>query len=227
MMVMILIYCVGLYLHIKIIIISRKEKGMTWKLDITNSCMLMFHHTHCIFMDGITFVVPDLYMYTGEWFCYTSKVFMYYGNLYTAGHSMIVSILKYVVIVHWQKARNMGHERIKEIFFWINLLNPTFAISIFLIVRPDFIVVHDGFARIDRCLGDPKNFYGPNSNKTQMKTHNICQSFDEPSHEHYFAYAVYILKNSVCWMQVIALYIMFWNFVEMLIYCRVFSFMRK
>ena len=227
MIVMILIHCVGLYLHIKIIKISRKEKRMTWKLDITNSCMLMFHHTHCVVMDGITFVVQDLYMYTGEWFCYTSKVIMHYGNLYTAGHSLIVAILKYVIIVQWQKARNMGHERIKETFFWINLLYPSFQISIYLMIRPDFYVVHDGYARIDRCLGDPKNFWGPNSNNTQMKVHNICQSFNEPSHEYYIAYAVYILRNSVCWMQIIAQYLIFWNLVEILIYCRVFSFMRR
>ena len=227
MIIMILMYCVGLYLHIKIIKTSRKEKGMTWKLDITNSCMLMVHHGHLIFMEGITFVVQDLYMYTGEWFCYTSKVIMYHGNVYTVGHTMIVSMLKYVIIVHWKKARNMGHEKIKQIFFWINLLYPTFQILIHLMFRPDYFVAYDALTRIERCLGDPNNVLGPNSNKTQMKLYNICQSFDAPSHENYFAYAVYILKSSVCWVQVITMYMIAWNFVEMFTYCRIFSFMRR
>ena len=83
MIIMICIHCVGIYLHVKIIKTSRNDKQITWKLAITNSCMLMAHHTHCIFMEGITYIVQDLYIYTGEWFCYTSKATMYYGNTYT------------------------------------------------------------------------------------------------------------------------------------------------
>ena len=107
-MLAIIIVFIGLYLHVKIIKISKKEKEMTWKLDITNSCILIFNCSHCLFMECITHIVPNLYKYTGEWFCYTSKIINYYGSLYTIGHSMIISILKYVLIVHWKKARSFG-----------------------------------------------------------------------------------------------------------------------
>ena len=232
MIMIICIHCVGMYLHIKIIKISRKEKQMTWKLDITNSCMLMAHHTHCVFMDGISYIVQDLYKYTGEWFCYTSKAVMYYGNLYTVTHSMIVSMLKYIIIIHWKKARNMGHEKIQKIFFWINLLYPGIQILLHLILIPDFFVAYDllnGQARINRCLGDPNNVMGTTSNGTQMLMDNInyCQHIHEPSHEYYFAYALHVLKSIICWVQVIALFMISWNFVEMLIYCKIFSFMRR
>ena len=107
----------GIYLHVKIIKISKKEKEMTWKLDITNSCLLIFNCTHSNLMEHITYIVHNLYTYTGQWFCYASKVVNYYGNLYTAGHSMIVSILKYIRIVHWKQSRKLGKEKVDGIFF--------------------------------------------------------------------------------------------------------------
>ena len=226
MTIMICIHCVGMYLHNKIIKTSRKEKRITWQLDITNSCMLMAHHTHCVFMDGITYMIQDLYMYTGEWFCYTSKAVGYYGNLYTVAHSMFVSILKYIIIVYWKKARNVGHEKIQRILFWINILFPAFQILLQLILIPDFFVVYElwnGSARIDRCLGDSTEGWGPKSNGTK----SYCQHIYEPLHENSFAYAIYILKNSICWAQMIALLMISYNFVEMLVYCKIFSFMRR
>ena len=227
MIIMICIHCVGIYLHVKIIKTSRNDKQITWKLAITNSCMLMAHHTHCIFMEGITYIFQDLYTYTGEWFCYTSKVAMYYGNIYATTHSAIVSMFKYIIIVHWIKARAMGHEKIKDIFFWINLLYPSFHILIFLMLIPDFFVkdtTYLSFDRIHRCLGDSENVLGPDSNKTKMVMHNLCQQIYVPSHEYNFAYAIHILKCSICWIQVIALYMIGLNLPEMLIYWRIFSF---
>ena len=88
---------------------------------------------------------------------------------------MIVALLKYVLIVHWQKARGFGNSKIKEIFFWINLFYPLLMIGILLLIKPDFLLVHDGYARIDRCLGDPKNNWGLNSTRKQVKTHDICK----------------------------------------------------
>ena len=37
--------------------------------------------------------------------------------------SLVVSILKYIFIVHHEKSRNYGEERIQKIFFWANILH--------------------------------------------------------------------------------------------------------
>ena len=226
----ILVIClglIGLFLHVKIIRISKKEKEMTWKLDITNSCILIVNCTHSIVMENITYIVPNLYTYTGEWFCYASKVVNYYGNMYTAGHSMIVSILKYILIVHWKKSRNIGIENVKEIFFWINISYSLFMILIHLIIEPDFFWVWDGFARIDRCLGDPKNNWGPDSNRTQIKLHAICKQFIEPSPDKYFASTIHIIRIGVCWGHIVLWYLVLWNIFEIFAYIRIFAIMRR
>ena len=97
------LYCIGFFLAVKIIKISKTDKdSITWKLDIGHSSWLIVHYTHCIFMHGVTYFVPDLYLYTGTWFCYSSKLLTYFGIHHVLGHSFFVSSLKYVIIVHWK-----------------------------------------------------------------------------------------------------------------------------
>ena len=221
------IYLTGIYFHVKVIKISKKDKEMTWKLDLTNSYLVLAHHGHCVIMDTITYIIQDLHNYTGKWFCYTSNAFNLYGNFYTGAHSMIVSLLKYILIVHWKRARGFGQEKVKTLFFWINILYASGMICIHLFIRPDFFVIYEGFARVDRCLGDPNNNWGTNSTGTQIKVHTICKMLVEPPPEDHFAYTIYILRNCVCWPQVVFEYLVTWNVFEMIVYYRIFSFMSR
>ena len=100
-----LIYFVGIYFHVKIIQVSKKDKDLTWKIDIANSIMMLFIFLQSIFMHSITYIIRDLHMYLGEWFCYLFKVIANYSNFYLFGHAFFISLTKYTVIVHWQKAR--------------------------------------------------------------------------------------------------------------------------
>ena len=149
-----------------------KEKSVTWKLDITNAIIVISHHLHCLLMEFVTLQVRDLYTYTGRWFCYTSMVLNYYGNIYTAGHSMIVGFMKYVLIVKWKKVMDVGEDKVKKIFFCVNRFYSIGNILIHLVVMPSIFVTWDAFARVDRCLGDPKNNWesdGLPTNRTQIK----------------------------------------------------------
>ena len=96
------IYAGGTFLHIKIIQVSRREKAMSWMLDVTNSIILMLHFAHVIIMYGITYVVQDLYLYLGEWYCYVSKAITMIGNAHTTQNSFIMAMLKYVLILRFQ-----------------------------------------------------------------------------------------------------------------------------
>ena len=220
-------YFIGLYFHIQIIRVSKKDKDITWKLDIVNSSLLIAHFTHSILMHGIAYFEPNLYTYTGEWFCYLSKFLTYYGILHIMAHSFIVSTMKYIVIVHWKKARALGHDKVQQIFFWIDLLfYPILMILIHLLSRPDFIWAYDGFAQIDRCLGDPKNNWGINTNTTQTKLHSLCY-LKAPASTNFIEYTIYVLRSGICWAQVVVIYLVCWNLFEMVIYCQIFSSMRR
>ena len=223
-----LVYMIGLYLHSKIILVSKKEKDLTWKLDITHSSLVIFHFTHTLFMHSITNIVPHMHEYLGVGFCYTSKVITDYVGRYISGHSLMISILKYTLIVHWEKVEDYGKEKVKTIFFWMNILHPIIMMTIHLILRPDHYVVWDAFSQVDRCLGDPKNNWGQgNGNRSQMKLHSLCIAIPEPPLDNYFEYAMYLLRSSVCWIQIIVHYLILWNIIELFVYGKTFWFMRR
>ena len=220
-------FMIGIFLHVRIIIVSKNEKGLTWKLDVTNSALCIAHFSHTIFLHAVTYAVEDFYTYTGVWYCYVAKEIRHYGFLVVTGHSLVISVMKYTLIVHWKKVRNFGKEKVKEIFFFVNFLHPIFTIALHFVIRPDFFWVFDNFKEIDLCLGDPKKIWEPGSNVTQIIYHDLCMTIAEPDPESYLEKIIYIVRGGCCWIQVISIYLIIWNFFEMLCYCSIFGFMRR
>ena len=220
------VYAIGIFVNTKILTALKKDKGMTWKLDIFNSSMLIFHFGHVIFMHSVTYLVKDLYVYTGPWFCYVSKAIILYGNAHCSGHSLIIAVMKYVFIVQWKWALNFGEDKVKKIFFWINIFYPVYVFAIFNIVRPDFLVVYEGISHSNRCLGKSEMFSSQDNKLSARKLHNMCD-IDEPLDVVSFSYMVYIARKSICWLHVIFTYSNVWNVLDAIIYFRVFYFMRR
>ena len=127
-------YILGMILHMKIIRVSKREKEMTWKMNVTNSCLIIFLCTLHLIVDGPLLVVPNFFEVTGEYFCYVLKYIDYYGNLYMFSHSLIIAILKYIGIVRWKKVILIGKDILTEMFFWLNFLHPMLMISLHLII---------------------------------------------------------------------------------------------
>ena len=224
------IIAIGIYLSLKIIKISIKEKSVTWRLDITNAIIVISHHLHCLLMEFVTLQVRDLHAYTGRWFCYTSMVLNYYGNIYTAGHSMIVGLMKYFLIVQWKKVMDVGEDKVKNIFFFVNIFYSVGNILIHLVVMPSIFVTWDAFARVDRCLGDPKNNWesdGLPTNRTQIKLHMICSMLIEDPPNDAVGYVIQHGRFVICGLQIVFLYLAYWNVFEALIYTRIFLFMKR
>ena len=173
--VLLCLYSGGVYFHIKIIQVSRKEKELTWKIDISNSVYLMMHFFHAIFIHSLTNLVSHLHTYTGNWFCYFSKFLSAIGNSHSTGHSFVISLLKYVIIVHYQSTvTNAMKEKLKSIFFWMNILYPFIVFGIFNIIEPDFMFIYDGSSTANRCLGKSEVLSSIKNNASAIKLHNIC-----------------------------------------------------
>ena len=116
-MILLCAYIIGVHLHMKIIQVSKKEKELTWKMDITNSIFQMIHFFNCIFMHTLTYSIPNLHELTGKWFCYVVKCLNVIGAAHTTGHSVLISLIKYVVIVHYQSnITSTKKEKVKTIF---------------------------------------------------------------------------------------------------------------
>ena len=219
-------YVLGVFLHTKIIVVSKKDQHNTWKIDIFNSSMSMVHFAHEIVMHGVTYLVKDIYLYTGTWFCYTSKAITIFGNAHVTGNSFMISVMKCVIIVHWKRVRLFGEEKVKQIFFWLNIINSLYIFSMFNVVRPDFLFAYDGISQANRCLGKSDMISSQDRNKSATKLHNLCE-IEAPLDPSSFWYMVYLGRKSICWLHVIFVYSHVWNLLEFFIYCRIFLFMRR
>jgi hypothetical protein len=218
-----IVYIIGFTLHIRIIKLSKKVKeAMTWKLDITNSSILLTLNSIAIVMHGVTYIVPDLHTYTGRWFCYTFIAVAHYSSLYHIGHSLVVSILKYVIIVHWQKIRAFGEEKFKEMIFWLNIFHPIVGLALHFLARPDFLFVFAGVTPANRCLGEggEDTVY----NKTlRLTILGVCE-IPEPVSLNWFYDALFMVRKSVCVLQTISVILIALNIFEIFIYYQIFSF---
>ena len=157
-------------------------------------------------------------------------VLNYYGNIYTAGHSMIVGLMKYFLIVQWKKVMDVGEDKVKNIFFFVNIFYSVGNILIHLVVMPSIFVTWDAFARVDRCLGDPKNNWESDAlptNRTQIKLHMICSMLIVGPPNDVVGYVIQHGRFVICWLQIVFLYLAYWNVFEALIYTRIFLFMKR
>ena len=149
--------------------------------------------------------------------CYTSKIISHYWFLYITQHSMIISMLKYFIIVQDKKLR-LYKDQIKTTFLWINILHPILQISLQLSLNPGFFLEYGGYKYINRCLGQHGLY------KTTFLS--MCDSA-EPLENSFIDNMAYILKLGVCKVQVLLLYIIAFNFLDMIFYCRIFTYMRR
>ena len=223
-----LVFFIGIWFHAKIISISWREKDMTWKHDITNSLMIIFHYTHGIMMHTLTLFIPNLHHYTGNWFCYVSRVLTYYGNLYSIAHSLMICCLKYILIVKWEKASFYGKDKIINAFFFVNIFHPFVTIVLHLVVYPDFIFVYDGISHSNRCLGERESVWKQANETSNVKLHHICEMVENIDGDTNLAYvAVNFGRRILCYFQTTLIYAMAWNLIEIVLYWNIFSFARR
>ena len=221
------IFVTGLFFHSKVVCVSKKDRDVTWQLDMTNSVILVFHYGHVMIMYGVTFLIKDLYTYTGIWFCYASKTITLLGNAHSTGHSFVISVMKYVIIVQYEKVLKFGREKVQRIFFWLNIFYPIYVIITFNILRPDFLLVHDGISQANRCLGKPDLVSSQNISRPAAKLHDMCITIVVPSYKVSVEYCIYLMRAFICWIHIVFLYCNVWNVIEFFIYYVIFKFMYR
>ena len=83
----ILIFCVGLFIHIKIIQVSYVEKSKTWMMQITHAVTTSILFGFLSPFTALTHIVANLSSYIGSWICYVASFIIFYGifwfSLYT------------------------------------------------------------------------------------------------------------------------------------------------
>ena len=222
---LVIIFLIGLYLQIKIIVASKVEKGVTWRIDMCNSIVMIIFYSFRIVGEIIIYNVPVLHVYTGKWFCYVALFINMFGAFSVISHSLVVSVYKYVFIVHQKLIRYVGVDNASLASFWISLVLPaTLAVS--FIARPTL----PSYSSVYSCLGmnDEKSAHANESSTEKIKMLLFC-GFDDFSDIQYgvFDYFINIVNMMGCFITVMLVVFILANIMEAIIYQRIFSFIKK
>ena len=100
---------IGTYINLKIIFVSKRDQHKTWQIDIVRSIaaipLIFFAITFEAFNDYFSNPISS---YTGVSICYIAAFVYVYLPYLMAFYSLVVSIMKYVFIVHQRKAIDMN-----------------------------------------------------------------------------------------------------------------------
>ena len=214
---------IGTYINLKIISVCKREKNKTWQIDIVRSIAIIPLTYFAITFEAINdYFSNPISTYTGVSICYIAAFVYVYLPYLMAFYSLVVSIMKYVFIVHQQKAIGIGEDLIKRWFFWFNLIHPL-VIAISTVLLFDF----ETFASLIKCF------------KLEQK---VAQRYDSPtgSLERLFlcklrsserdmeeGNAIYIFTQTFCAFKMIYFLILSSNIPEAFFYYKIFKEMRR
>ena len=224
--VLFVMFSIGLYLQIKIIIVSKQGKqnqSVAWKIDICHSIVMIVYFSFRILFEGITYITPPLHLYTGNWFCYFTVWVDLFGLMAMGSYSLVIAIYKYVYIVH----RNLidSVDKANLISIWGYLIFSA-LLAVTFIARPNVMASKkQQFA----CFGkEVAKLERSKSAGDRIQRFFFCD-FDDNDDTQYgvFGYFINIANTMGCFLTAIVLLVMMLNLLECFLYQRMFALLKR
>ena len=231
-----MIYLLGLYLQIRIIIISKQAQEMTWRSEITHSIIMIIYYAFRILTETLTLSIPNLGKYTGSWFCTLSLFVQLYGMNSILGHSLWIAVHKYVFIKHAKSVYKFGNEKAKHVFCWLHIILPAIC-AVGWMFRPYYRAIES----VNRCHGGldwqlfdgklPKykvkiNETSPITIRKMAEKLFFCGLGYYDGNTFYDNF-MYVGSQIYCFIQATWACTVVGNILEIFFYLRIFSFMER
>ena len=218
LIISIFVYLLGTYINWKIICVSRRTKDKTWQEDIIHSISMMVAMCVVIVFENVSEHVKVLSKYTGGvWVCYVTA-FIYSYNTFVGGfHSFNICFMKYIFIVHQEKVRQFGEDKLQKIFFLSYLIHPL-LLAIPTVILLDF----EAYPSLIGCFGleDELRDRYASDGVGQMF---LCKLTVDEGENRF----VYLAKQAFCTFKIIWVLILSSNIPEAYMYFKIFQFMRR
>ena len=219
------LFIIGLYLQIRIIIVSKNEKGITWKLDIYHSVMMSVYFSFRILFEIFTDLFPSMHVYVGKWFCYVAFFVQIFTGLTMVSHSLVIVIYKYIYINHPNLFSSLGTNN-ASLFAMVTNGIIQISLSVSAVVRPN----QPKFSSVSLCLGRQAQTSSV-SNITaveMLRKFFLCGLDDhDDNHVGIFSLVLDITNITGCFMTSIIFIVILTNVMEILLYHRIFSRMKR
>ena len=213
------LFSVGLFINIKVICECKKDKGIAWKISVSHSIIMTIYYGYIIPFNAVTHFVPFLSQYTGTWICYISSFVSFYCFHAISAHSLVLSIMKYVFIVHGLKTMKYGESKIKKCFFCTNLINPL-VLAIVAVLTSDLKTR----SSLMSCFGDEEEtLQKNNSSSSGIETFSFNTSINI---EDYNVVLFYVIQF-FCLFRSLSNIVTITNLPEGYIYYKIFCKMNR
>ena len=223
----VILYSIGCWICIKVVLVSRKEKLWSWQLHVMHSVTLIIHFGSAIIFHNVTQFVPCLHRYTGTWLCYVVFIVFCYGVNSIQPFTLMVAMMKYLRIVHRAKCTQFGEEKVAKIFVSITFLYP-FLLAIWNVITSDY----DLIAPVVSCFGQSAKEVPEKLNMTYVDTvlsYFMCGVEHEAtgnggmSHDN----SLHQMKQVICVASNIMGLVIASNVFEGLCYYKIFKFVQR
>ena len=219
-LVQIVLFFIGTCIQVKLISVSNKEKDKCWKIHVAHSVVLIIHFTFSISFEAIMYFIPLLSQHAGSWVCYVASFITYYCFYSIVTHSMVISVIKYLYIVHFQKVCKWNETRLLYCFFFINILHPLF-LTIANVAASDW----GSNTSLNSCFGTMEEEPGKyNSSVDAIEKPFLCVFQNSNSED---VDASYTFKRWLCYIRTIVNILINSNVIEGYFYFKIFRKMRR
>ena len=143
------------------------------------------------------------------------------GRIYITSHSLIISLMKYCIVVCQEKVRVVGKHKVENLFLFLDILYPTMVFGTLRLIKKDNTFASDPYQ---------EEFFHQksitNTNETIVKLFDAC-TFDEEFDEISIPYIFYIVRTIVCWILSISIFLNSINVLEVFFYYMIFRCMNR
>ena len=220
----IILFFIGTFIQIKTISICKQEKGATWKIHVIHSIILIINFAFNISFDSVIYFIPSLSNITGPWICYLASFLAYYCFYSIVANSLVISIMKYLFIVHQILPSSEQGSKIKSAFIFIYLLHPLF-LTICNILTSDW----GTFSSVEKCFSDTSNNSSNHSKAPDDLSHDeksfLC-ILEIPNTKMNDMDILFVARQIVCILRTIVNLSANTNILEVFFYYKIFRKMR-
>ena len=202
------LFCLGIFIQIKLFRMVRKEKGLVNEVTqfycITS---MSIYPIWLLFVTSTDFLYP-LKDIIGRWFCIFGRFTIYFHFNMLLFHSFIVALMRYFFIVHEEKVKKFGKDKTKKVFLFLAISFPIIFLVWGAIENQDIATL----IFLNRCYGIIDKVF-----MAELTTgKNLGCVFSNGG------YLDTILQIT-CITKGIVFILMCLNVTEAIIYCRIFS----
>jgi len=213
-----LLFLAGLFINTKIVLSEwKKSESKTWQIQIVCSVCSTIYFVFDLPFTAISGAIPDLSKYTGDWFCNLATFIISYGIVSITTSSFVISVMKYVFIVHPFKALQWGNDKIQKLFLAVYITIPGLT-AMFVIVTKDI----ESYTYLRMCFGMKTEDLETDVWK-RMFLCNLKEIGIDKSYNTHLQNGI----QSVCIIRSILLFLISSNIMEAFFYYQIFKKMKR